>query len=82
VAQAHAGELEEEHLNNTDAIKRLDITKASIVTFNLEYLERIIRACPSDSAVSLSLKSEEPIRIDYKIGDATLAYYLAPYMES
>ncbi len=82
LAKGDAGELEEEHLNNTDAIKKLSVTKASIATFNLEYLERIIRACPSESAVSLSLKSEEPIRVDYKIGEATLAYYLAPYMES
>jgi proliferating cell nuclear antigen len=82
LAKGDAGELEEEHLNNTDAIKKLEVTKASIATFNLEYLERIIRACPTDTTVSLSLKSEEPVRIDYKIGDATLAYFLAPYMES
>jgi proliferating cell nuclear antigen len=82
LAKGDAGELEEEHLNNTDAVKKLNITKASSATFNLEYLERIIRACPMDSTVSLSLKSEEPIRVDYRIGDATLAYYLAPYMES
>ncbi len=82
LAKGDAGELEEEHLNNTDAIKKLDVSKASSATFNLEYLERIISACPAESAVSLSLKTEEPIKIDYKIGDATLAYFLAPYMES
>ncbi len=82
LAKGDAGELEEEHLNNTDAIKKLSVDKASSATFNLEYLERIIGACPAENAVSLSLKTEEPIRIDYKIGDATLNYYLAPYMES
>ncbi len=82
LAKGEGGELEEEHLNNTEAIKKLDITKASSATFNLEYLQRIIDACPSESAVSLSLKTEEPIKINYKIGDAELAYYLAPYMES
>ncbi len=82
LAKGDAGELEEEHMNNTDAVKKLSVTKASSVTFNLEYLERIIRACPQESAVSLSIKTEEPIRVEYKIGDAMLSYYLAPYMES
>ena len=81
VAKGDAGELEEEHMSNTDAVKKLDVTKASQVTFNLEYLERIISACPADSSVLLSLKTEEPIKIDYKIGEAALAYYLAPYMD-
>jgi proliferating cell nuclear antigen len=82
LAKGDAGELDMEYLNNTDAIKKLSVTKSSSATFNLEYLERIIRACPIDTSVSLSLKSEEPIRVDYKIGDATLNYFLAPYMES
>jgi proliferating cell nuclear antigen len=82
VAKGDAGELEGEYGNNTEAIKKLSVTKPSSATFNLEYLERIIRGCPTDSSVSLSLKSEEPIRVDFKIGDATLAYYLAPYMET
>ncbi len=82
VAKGDAGELEEEHLNNADMIKKLDVSKASSASFNLEYLERIVSACPSNSNVSLSIKTEEPIKVDYKIGDATVAYYLAPYMES
>ncbi len=82
VAKGDAGELEEEHLNNADIIKKLDVSKASSATFNLEYLERIVSACPSNSNVMLSIKTEEPIKVDYKIGDAAVAYYLAPYMES
>ena len=82
VAKGDAGELEEEHLGNAESIKKLDVSKASSATFNLDYLERIISACPSNSQISLSLKSEEPIRVNYKIGDAEVAYYLAPYMES
>ncbi len=82
VAKGDAAELEEEHANNTDFIKKISAGKASSATFNLEYLDRIVRACPAGNSITLSLKSEEPIRIDYKIGDATVAYYLAPYMES
>lgn len=82
VAKGDAGELEEEHMNEADMIKKLDVTKPSSATFNLEYLERIISACPSNSPIDMSLKSDEPVRINYKIGDAELAYFLAPYMES
>lgn len=80
-AKGDAGELEEDH-DLADSIKKLQVDKPSFATFNLEYLERIISACPSGAYISLSLKSEEPVRIDYKVGDATLAYFLAPYMES
>ncbi len=82
IAKGDAGELEEEHASNADAIKKIDVKKPSGVTFNLDYLERMVSACPQNSTILLSLKTEEPIRVDYKIGDAALAYYLAPYMES
>jgi proliferating cell nuclear antigen len=80
-AKGDAAELEEEH-DNPDFIKKLNVTKPSSVTFNLEYLDRIVRACPPGNSIDLSLKTEEPIRINYKIGDATVAYFLAPYMDS
>lgn len=82
VAKGDAGELEEEHMNNAEVIKKINISKASSATFNLDYLERMISACPSSSTMMLSIKTEEPIKIDYKIGDASVSYYLAPYMES
>jgi proliferating cell nuclear antigen len=82
VAKGDAGELEEEHMNEADIIKKLTVTKPSSATFNLEYLERIVSACPANSPINMSLKSDEPVRVNYKIGDAELAYFLAPYMES
>jgi len=82
VANGDAGELEEEHVNNADVVKKMTITKASNATFNLDYLERMISACPANSTMRLSIKTEDPIRIEYKIGDADVSYYLAPYMES
>ncbi|MGC8495648.1 MAG: proliferating cell nuclear antigen (pcna) [Candidatus Micrarchaeia archaeon] len=81
-AKGDAGELEEEHMSNADIIKKLDVQKPSTATFNLDYLQRMISACPQNSSIMLSLKSEEPIKVDYKIGEASISYYLAPYMES
>ncbi len=82
VAKGDAGELEEEHMNNAEVIKKINTSKASSATFNLDYLERMISACPSNSVMMLSIKTEEPIKIDYRIGDANVSYYLAPYMET
>ena len=81
-AKGDAGELEEEHPENAEAIKKLNVTKPSAATFNLDYLERIVGSCPMDSSISLSLKNDEALKIDYKIGEANLVYYLANYMES
>ncbi len=82
IAKGDAGELEEEHMDNADFIKKLDVTKASSSTFNLEYLVKIVGPCPTNSNILISLKTEEPIRVDYSIGDAKISYYLAPYMEN
>ena len=81
-AKGDAAELEEDHANNTDFVKKLNVSKASAATFNLEYLDRMVRACPPGNSIDISLKTEEPVKINYKIGDATVAYFLAPYMES
>jgi proliferating cell nuclear antigen len=80
-AKGDAGELEEEHMNNAEVIKKINTSKGASATFNLDYLERMISACPSNSTMTLSIKTEEPIKIDYKIGDASVSYFLAPYME-
>jgi proliferating cell nuclear antigen len=82
IAKGDAGELEEEHVNNADAVKKMKVTKPSSVSFDLDYLERMISACPAGTTMTLSIKSEDPIKVDYNIGDAQVSYFLAPYMES
>ncbi|MDE1832807.1 MAG: proliferating cell nuclear antigen (pcna) [Candidatus Micrarchaeota archaeon] len=82
LAKGDAGELEEEHMNNAEVVKKITVSKSSSATFNLDYLDRMISASPPNSSINLSIKTEEPIKIEYKIGDASVTYYLAPYMES
>ena len=41
----------------------------------------MVRACPTGNSVSLAMKSNEPLKLSYKIGDADISYFLAPYME-
>lgn len=76
-----AGELEEEYLDTAELIKKLEVNIPSSSSFNLEFLGKMIDSCPSNANIQLSLKSGEPLKIDYEIGDAKVSYYLAPYME-
>ena len=60
VAKGDAGELEEEHMNNADVIKKISVAKGSIATFNLDYLDRMISASPANSSISLSILRRKP----------------------
>jgi proliferating cell nuclear antigen len=81
-AKGDAGEVKEEFKVDKDIIQRLEAKKPSSATFNLDYLTRMVNACPSSENISLSMKTDQPIKLSYKIGDAIVSYYLAPYMES
>lgn len=55
--------------------------KPARATFPLQFLDDIARACPNDSNITLHLKTNAPIKIEYAIGDASLTYFLAPRIE-
>jgi proliferating cell nuclear antigen len=80
-AHGDSGELEELHSKDGSIMKKMDATKNADAVFNLEFLENMVKACPLGNSVSLSMKSNEPLRLQYSIGDASIVYYLAPYME-
>ncbi len=82
MAKGDAGDLEEEHEGSGEMVKKIESQKASSATFNLDYLTKIVGAAPADSTVSIHLKTDEPMKVDYKIGDANVLYFLAPYIES
>ncbi|MDE1869621.1 MAG: proliferating cell nuclear antigen (pcna) [Candidatus Micrarchaeota archaeon] len=81
-ARGDSGELEESHEVDGNVIKKLTIKANADAVFNLEYLENIIKACPVGNPINVLIKSNEPLKVSYHIGDALLTYYLAPYMES
>ncbi|MGC8662184.1 MAG: proliferating cell nuclear antigen (pcna) [Candidatus Micrarchaeia archaeon] len=81
-AHGDSGELEEIHESDGNVIKKLETQKTANATFNLEYLENMVKSCPIGSPISMALKTDEPIKMSYNIGDATITYFLAPYMES
>lgn len=80
-ARGDSGELEELHDADGGIMRKMDAKKNAESTFNLEFLENMVRSCPAGSNISLSLKSNEPLRMKYNIGDSEVVYFLAPYME-
>jgi hypothetical protein len=42
----------------------------------------MVKACPDNETVSLHLKTNSPIKVEYNIGEAKLVYYLAPRIET
>ncbi|VVB71423.1 DNA polymerase sliding clamp [uncultured archaeon] len=64
-----------------DSIK-INATQKTRSMFPFEYLDNITKNCPDTTEIELSLKTDAPIRISYNLGEATLAYYLAPRVEN
>ncbi len=80
-ARGDSGELEELHEKEGALIKKVEAQKNADATFNLEFLENMVKSCPIGSHISIDLKSNEPMKLGYGIGDANIIYFLAPYME-
>ncbi len=80
-AHGDSGELEELHSKDGSIMRKIDASKNADAVFNLEFLENMVKSCPAGNVVSLSMKSNEPLKLSYKIGDSEIIYYLAPYME-
>ncbi len=80
-ARGDSGELEELHDADGNIMRKIDTKKGAESTFNLEFLENMVRSCPTGNNINISLKSSEPLRMKYNIGDSEIVYFLAPYME-
>ncbi|OQX22405.1 MAG: proliferating cell nuclear antigen (pcna) [Candidatus Altiarchaeales archaeon A3] len=50
-------------------------------TFSIEYLKNLITAVDADTIISLKLKTNSPMVIEYSIGTGSIKYYLAPRIE-
>ena len=80
-ARGDSGELEEFHESDSGIMKKVEAKKDAESTFNLEFLENMIKACPPGNDIDIALKSNEPLMLGYNIGDSSVQYFLAPYME-
>lgn len=84
ILEAHgdSGDLKAETGKSSSNIVEVASTAKSRAMFPFEYLDEMTRACPDDEVLSLELKTDAPLRISYKIGAASIAYFLAPRVET
>ncbi|HPM85848.1 MAG: proliferating cell nuclear antigen (pcna) [Candidatus ainarchaeum sp.] len=81
-ANSSKGNLNEELAENKDSLPEFRVKRECRSMFPLDYLQDMLKAASSDTKVNLFLKSSAPIRISYKIGDASISYFLAPRIEN
>ncbi|MEM4389654.1 MAG: proliferating cell nuclear antigen (pcna) [Candidatus Micrarchaeia archaeon] len=80
-AHGDAGDLYVESERTAGAIEEIVAKKAAKATFPLTYLANIVKACPDERPLTLHLKSNAPIKVEYSLDGAHLVYYLAPRID-
>lgn len=81
-ARGDKGEVAIESKKNEDSLIEHTVNKDTRSMFPLEYLNDLLKATEADAVVTLDLKTDAPLKLQYPIGDATVTYYLAPRIES
>ncbi len=71
-----------EQEKDCEEIISLECKAESKATFPLQYLDDITKACPDSNQITISLKTNAPLKVEYEVQGAKLAYYLAPRIES
>jgi len=67
-------------ISNENLISQ-NVKEDAKATFSIEYLKNLITAVDADTIVTLRLKTNSPMVMEYAIGDGNIKYYLAPRIE-
>jgi len=81
-ASGDKGEVLIEAKKDDDVLLEHTVNAESRAMYPLEYLNDLLKTTENESVVTLEIKSDHPLRIEYPIGQATVVYYLAPRIES
>lgn len=79
--KSDSGDLRAEFEKNGEEISEIKAKQEVKATFPLQYLEDIIKACPSGEQLTLYLETDRPLKLEYKIYGAEIKYYLAPRVD-
>lgn len=60
----------------------INIIQNASTSFNLEKLQKTIKAAQSSTLLSLQIADELPVRIEYLIGEGTVVCYVAPLIDN
>ncbi|MCX6802117.1 MAG: proliferating cell nuclear antigen (pcna) [Candidatus Diapherotrites archaeon] len=81
-ANSSKGTLRNETSKKEKEMKSFVAKKDCKSMFPLDYLKDMLKTPSGDDEIELKLKSDAPLFISYKIGQASIAYFLAPRIES
>lgn len=65
-----------------DAVLELKATKAARAMFPLEYLKNMTRNTDVSTVIEINLKKDNPMKMEYAIGEGKVTYFLAPRIEN
>ena len=77
-----SAELKVESEKSSEEIAEMKVSAPARATFPLQYLEDIVKACPDAGLLTIHLKTNKPVKIEYEVETSKIAYYLAPRIES
>lgn len=77
-----SGDVVSEFEKDSPQIAQISSSVNARVTFPLQYLEDITKACQASEILTINLENERPLMLEYKITGAEVKYYLAPRIES
>ncbi len=81
-ADSSKGNLDSVTEKDKKNLLELNVKKEAMSMFPLDYLQDMLKAAQSGTAVELQLKGNAPIQVSYGIGKAKIKYFLAPRIES
>lgn len=81
-AEGDRGEVSIDAEEASDAVFEIDFEEEAKAMFPLEYLNDLLKNVSSKTDVKIRMKTDAPLEIKYSIGEAEIAYYLAPRIES
>lgn len=77
-----SSDLTEESEKTSEEIVEMKVGKPARATFPLQYLDDIVKACPENANITIGLKSNAPLKVEYEVESAKVVYYLAPRIDS
>ncbi|MBI5223844.1 proliferating cell nuclear antigen (pcna) [Candidatus Micrarchaeota archaeon] len=76
------GEVKAEFQSGSTEVTEIKTETAVKATFPLQYLEDMVKATSASSIITIYLETDRPLKLEYELEGAKLAFYLAPRIET
>jgi len=81
-ASSTKGTIDNETTKEEKSLLELKANSECQAMFPIDYLQNMLKGTASDTELNIFLRSDAPIKLNYKISGAELTYFLAPRIES